>query len=136
MGGVTTSDGGWIEAQQRIDGAPSVLYDAVVLLISERSAKALCENAAAVDFVSDAYAHCKYIGFVAGAEALMRHCNVPLDGVGIVTLKDASDIRAFLSQCAALRVWSREEKTFAEPTAALTGAARARKGAINRRKRR
>jgi catalase len=136
VGGVTTSDGGWIEAQQRIDGAPSVLYDAVVLLISERSAKALCENAAAVDFVSDAYAHCKYIGFVAGAEALMRHCNVPLDGVGIVTLKDASDIRAFLSQCAALRVWSREEKTFAEPTAALTGAARARKGAINRRKRR
>ena len=36
VGGVTASDGSWIEAAQKIDGGPSVLYDAVVLLPSDR----------------------------------------------------------------------------------------------------
>ncbi len=35
VGGVKASDGTWIEAQQMIDGGPSVLYDAVAVLPSE-----------------------------------------------------------------------------------------------------
>ncbi|MFY9885301.1 MAG: catalase [Candidatus Cybelea sp.] len=125
VGGVTTGGGRWVEAQQRIDGGPSVLYDAVALLLSEESARALCNSAAAVDFVSDAYAHCKYIGFVAEAMPLIQRCNVPAGEEGIVLLEEAADVQTFLEQCGALRVWSREEKVFAEPPAVAAKRAQA-----------
>jgi hypothetical protein len=44
-----------------------VLYDAVVLLLSAAGAQALARNPAARDFVTDTYAHCKFIGHVAQA---------------------------------------------------------------------
>ena len=46
VGGVEAEDGNRIEAQQRIDGAPSVLYDAVALLLSEAGANELSTNPA------------------------------------------------------------------------------------------
>jgi catalase len=117
VGGITTSDGVWVEAQQRIDGGPSVLYDAVVLLLTEASANALCNDAAAVNFVSDAYAHCKYIGYVSGALSLLRRCAVPDNEEGLIELKSAAKAGEFLDACAALRVWTREQKVFAQPIA-------------------
>ena len=57
VGGVEASDGSWIEAKQKIDGGPSVLYDAVALLPSEDGAKNLAKEPAARDFVADAFAH-------------------------------------------------------------------------------
>ena len=109
VGGVTTNDGEWVEAQQRIDGGPSVLYDAVALLITSDSAAALCENAAAVSFVTDAYAHCKYIAFVEGALPLMQRCAVGTEADGVVELTAAGDAKKFVKACSALRVWSREQ---------------------------
>ena len=47
----------------------------------------------------------------------MQRCNVPADEEGIVLLEEAADAQTFLEQCGALRVWSREEKVFAEPPA-------------------
>ena len=35
VGGVEASDGSWVEAKQKMDGGPSVLYDAVALLPSQ-----------------------------------------------------------------------------------------------------
>ena len=55
VGGVEANDGTWIEASQTIDGGPSVLYDAVALLVSEEGARMLLEDGAARDFISDAY---------------------------------------------------------------------------------
>jgi catalase len=57
VGGVEASDGSWIEAAQKTDGGPSVLYDAVALLPSEDGAKLLAQEPAARDFVADAFAH-------------------------------------------------------------------------------
>ncbi len=57
VGGVEASDGTWIEAKQMIDGGPSVLYDAVAVLASEEGAALLAKEAAARDFVADAFAH-------------------------------------------------------------------------------
>jgi len=34
VGGVEASDGTWIEADEKIDGGPSLLYDAVLILTS------------------------------------------------------------------------------------------------------
>ena len=68
VGGATTSDGKLVPAKQKIDGGPSVLYDAVAVL-RRRTPRwtRMANNAAAKDFVSDAYAHCKFIGYVPSA---------------------------------------------------------------------
>ena len=41
VGGVATSDDAWIEANEQLDGAPSVLYDAVAVLASAKGGEAL-----------------------------------------------------------------------------------------------
>src|SRR6266566_3820793 len=85
IGGVETSDGKRIEADQQIDGGPSVLYDAVVLLASAAGASRLAREPAARDFVTDAYAHYKFIGYTGDAAPL-------LDATGISELRDAGFI--------------------------------------------
>ncbi len=45
VGGFTTSEGTKIEAQQKIDGGPSVLYDAVVIVASEAGCERLANDA-------------------------------------------------------------------------------------------
>ena len=70
VGGVEAADGSWIEAKHMVDGGPSVLFDTVVLLLSEEGAERLTGEAAARDFVADAFAHCKFIGFTAEAMPL------------------------------------------------------------------
>ena len=58
VGGVEAADGSWIEAKHMLDGGPSVLFDAVALLLTEEAAQHLTGEAAARDFVADAFAHC------------------------------------------------------------------------------
>jgi catalase len=65
------SDGSRIEANQKIDGGPSVLYDAVALLVSEEGAEMLAKQAAARDFVADAFAHSKFIANSDSAKPLL-----------------------------------------------------------------
>ena len=109
VGGVEASDGSWVEAKQKIDGGPSVLYDAVVLLPSQDGAALLAQEATARDFVADAFAHQKYIGYVEAARPLLRKAGVPenLDE-GFVTLTGADACSQFLTRCRKLRFWDRE----------------------------
>ena len=70
----------------------------------------LAAQAAAKDFVNDAHAHCKFIGYSAGAQAL-------LDAAGLRDLVDAgyvpldaktSTATNFIKTCRQLRFWDRE----------------------------
>ena len=82
VGGFEADDGTLVEAQQKIDGGPSVLYDAVVVLASEKGAAQLSTDAATRDFIADAYAHCKFIGVASTADSLLEAAGVdPDDGV-------------------------------------------------------
>jgi catalase len=110
VGGIETSDGDRIEGDQKIDGGPSVLYDAVVLLTSAEGGTTLARDPVARDFVTDAYAHCKFIGYVADAMPLLEATGVrELVDDGFVELgaggKDASD---FIAKCRQLRFWDRQ----------------------------
>jgi catalase len=108
IGGVTADDGTKVTATHMIAGAPSVLFDAVALLMPEEAAQHLMRMTAARDFISDAFAHCKFIGFVGGAVPLMDAAGVMLDAdEGMVPL-DAESIAEFIQQCRKLRLWSRE----------------------------
>ena len=105
---MTTSDGKRVAAKQKIDGGPSVLYDAVAVLVSDAAVDALTHNAAATDFVSDAHAHCKFIAYVASAVPLLEAVGVSPDEDGLVAVDEPGGVDAFVSSAADLRVWSRE----------------------------
>jgi catalase len=109
IGGVEASDGSWIEAAQKVDGGPSVLYDAVALLPSEDGGKSLANEPAARDFVADAFAHNKFIGYVDAAEPLFAKAGVPENrDEGFIPLKKPQDCTAFIKVCHQLRHWVRE----------------------------
>jgi catalase len=72
VGGVDDSDGNHAPADQKIDGGPAVLYDAVILLASTHGAPALAAQPAVRDFVADAYAHGKFIGYTGDASSLFE----------------------------------------------------------------
>jgi catalase len=85
-----------------------VLYDAVVVLATKPGAAELASLPAARDFVTDAYAHCKFIGYNAGALPLFEANGLArLMDDGFVSLDDRSPAE-FLRQCGQLRYWSRQ----------------------------
>jgi len=109
IGGVTLSDGTAVAAKHKIDGGPSVLFDAVAVVASQEGAALLAIDAAAKDFVTDAFAHCKYIGLTAQAQALFEKAGIAdaLDEA-CLPLATAKDAGAFIAACRALRHWPRE----------------------------
>ena len=109
VGGVTASDGQWVPAHQMIDGGPSVLYDAVVLLPSTDAIADLVMEATARDFVADAFSHCKFIGYVEAAVPLLQKAGITdnLDE-GTIVLGAAADAQSFVAKLGKLRIWGRE----------------------------
>ncbi len=102
VGGIATTKGP-LKADGQLAGSPSVLFDAVALVLSPEGAAVLTGEAAAVQFVMDAFAHCKAIGADKGAKALLDKAGVePDDGV---TALGADFIAA-----AGQRFWDREAK--------------------------
>lgn len=109
VGGVKASNGTNIEAQQRIDGAPSVLYDAVSLLLSEAGANELTTNPPLRDFISDAAVHKKFFAYTPEAQPLVKRVlGIAKPDAGMIELSNAASAKAFLKACAALRFWKRK----------------------------
>jgi len=109
IGGVTLSDGTAVAAQHKIDGGPSVLFDAVAILASDEGAALLAKDAAAKAFVSDAFAHCKYIGFSEQAQPLLIKAGVADDlDEACITISKKADAKTFVEAARALRHWPRE----------------------------
>jgi catalase len=109
-GEIQTSDGSRMEVHQRIDGGPSVLYDAVALVVSRDGARILANEVAARDFVSDAYAHFKFIGYMDAAMPLLEKALAGdnLDA-GFIRIQEAGDVPEFILSCRKLRFWDRAE---------------------------
>jgi catalase len=111
VGGVDVSDGTRVWADQQVDGAPSVLYDAVAILAEPGAARSLAARPAARDFITDAVAHCKFIGYTSGAAVLFQAAGLPADPTGIdqgfVNLADQTPAE-FIARCRALRHWDRQ----------------------------
>jgi len=114
VGGVEASDGTWIEAKQKINGGPSVLYDAVAILPGADGVDTLANEATAKDFVNDAFAHAKFIAYSEPAMTLFEKAGVKADmDDGFVALKTEADAKSFVEACRALRFWEREPKVHA-----------------------
>jgi catalase len=107
VGGIDVGNGSRVPADQKIDGGPSVLYDAVVLLVSKHGASDLAAMPAARDFVTDAYAHCKFIGYAGDPSPLFEATGLSgLMDDGFISLEEHS-AADFISRCAELRFWNR-----------------------------
>jgi catalase len=111
IAGVTTSDGKSVEAKHKLEGGPSVVFDAVAILISADGAALLARDATARDFVADAFAHAKFIAYVPEARPLLEKAGVAeaLDD-GCFELDDAAAVADFVESCGELRFWDRELK--------------------------
>ncbi|MFC6643844.1 catalase-related domain-containing protein [Sulfitobacter profundi] len=106
--GVTLSDGSTRAADEKIDGGPSVVFDAVALVFGDEKADKIAKNKPSQDFVSDAFAHNKFIAWTKAADPLLNAAGVEKDeGTVEVSAENAGD---FLQSCRKLRFWQREEK--------------------------
>ena len=111
VGGVVCSDGMLMPAKQKVNGGPSVLYDAVAILPSAEGAALLAQEATAKDFVNDAFAHAKFIAYGPDAGPLFEKANLTadMDG-GFFPLTKPADAKSFIQLCGQLRFWPREAK--------------------------
>jgi catalase len=103
VGQVKLSDGSALAADGQLAGTPSIMFDAVAIVLSKDGATALTKESAAVDFVRDAFGHLKAIAADAGAKILLDKAGVVPDN-GVMA---ATDTKAFLA-AAKTRQWKRE----------------------------
>ena len=110
VGGVLAENGTRYEAHHKIDGGPSVVFDAVAVLAADEGVLSLLKLAPARDFVADAYAHYKFIGFTAPASKLFAKIGLPEDlDDGFLPLNSKQDAKRFVSELGALRFWDRPD---------------------------
>ncbi|SDQ66846.1 catalase [Pseudoxanthomonas sp. CF385] len=105
VGGATLDDGTLLPADGQLAGTPSVVFDAIALLLADDAGKRLAKEAAAVDFVRDAFGHLKAIAADTGAQAVLKAAGIGRDA-GVI---DADLTEAFLT-AARTRQWDREKK--------------------------
>jgi catalase len=109
IGGVTRSDGKALAADAALQGAPSVLFDAVAVLASAEGGAMLAKESAAVDFVRDAFAHLKVIGTTKGARALFEAAGLgDKKDAGVIALEGRGAADAFVTTAKRQRIWARE----------------------------
>jgi catalase len=87
VGGATLSDGSKRKADGQLAGTPSQLFDAVAVVLSDEGCRALVKEAAAVQFVMDAFGHLKAIGASEAAQPLLDKAGVEADE-GVTGLGD------------------------------------------------
>ena len=105
LAGATLSDGSELAADGQLAGTPSVLFDAVAVILDADAGRRLSKEAAAVDFLRDAFGHLKAIASDEGAQALLKAAGVGRDA-GVV---EAEQTQAFIA-AARTRQWAREKK--------------------------
>jgi catalase len=106
IGGVKLDNGKMLKADGQLAGSPSVLFDAVALVLSKDGCAQLMNEGAATDFAKNAFGHLKAIGYTAEAQPLLDKSGVEADA-GVVNIGKSTE--EFLKQ-ACVRQWDREPK--------------------------
>ncbi len=105
VGAARLADGLLLAVDGQLAGTPSVLFDAVAILLSEDGAKRLSAESAAIDFVRDAFGHLKALALDRGGQTLLQAAGLRPDA-GVVAV---DDVAAFLA-AAKTRQWEREKR--------------------------
>jgi catalase len=107
LGGVTLDDGTKLNGDFQLAGGPSVLFDAVAVIVSEDGVGALLGEAAAVAWVHDAYAHLKVIAHSSAAQPLLDAAGAEPDD-GVFPVAGDKDVGAYIAKAENGRIWPRE----------------------------
>ena len=102
--GPKLADGERLAADGQLAGTPSVMFDAVAILLSDEGAEQLSTKSAAIDFVRDAFSHLNALAIDHGGQVLLKVAGIESDE-GIV---DVNDVAGFLA-AAKTRQWDREK---------------------------
>ena len=94
--------GGEITPDGQLAGSPSMLFDAVAMVLMPDQVEKLKKDAAAKDWLANAYAHLKAIGHCKGSAALFPVVGIEPDE-GVVPY-------AQIAEAATRRYWAREPK--------------------------
>jgi len=107
IGGATAADGTRVGADHTVSGGPSLFFDAVVLLPSSDGADKLSREAAAIDWLRDAFGHLKVIGVGPGAASLVAAAGIAADD-GVIDLDTKTGLASFVATAKNGRIWARE----------------------------
>ncbi|MEO6951069.1 MAG: catalase [Polyangia bacterium] len=99
-------------ADMALVSSPSIFFDAVALVLDKELAEILAEDAGAVEWVRNAFAHCKVIGHTVGSAPLLAEAGVDPDE-GIVSLEGAKGVGSFVNTAKKQRIWDREPQLHA-----------------------
>ena len=103
---VILDDNSRIQSDERIAGAPSALFDAVVSIIMPDQAKKLAKDSSTLDWFSDAYGHCKAIAYCGATDQYILS-KLPMEKDAFIT--PLADLDIFINN-AKSRLWEREPK--------------------------
>ena len=107
------ANGAVLVADHMVSGGPSVIFDAVAIVVGAPGIDGLVANPAAVQWASDAFHHCKVMGVVAAAQPLLDAAGAKPDA-GVIDLL-GKGVEAFIQQAKAGRLWAREEVAQVSP---------------------
>ena len=105
IAGAKLSNGKSIAVHAKLEGAPSVTFDAVAAILTDDAVARLLNNPAAVDWFGDAYSHLKAIAVTANVEPLLVKADVTRDERVVDLPADATQF----VELAAGRQWEREK---------------------------
>jgi len=109
--GICDSDGSQLDIDEAVDGGPSVLFDAIALILTDEGATSLAKTAAAKDFVTDAHAHKKFIAYTEQAVTLFDATGLSNSdreiGYHVLSAKRSTSTD-FVVACRHHRAWNRK----------------------------
>ena len=103
VGGAKLADGSLLQADKQLAGTPSVLFDAVAVILSDEGARMLSRESVAIDFVRDAFGHLKAIAVDEGGQTLLQKAQIEPDA-GVIPANQPNEFIA----AAKTRQWDRE----------------------------
>lgn len=120
LGYLTTAGGERVKIHFSLLTASSVLFDAVYIVDGQKSVQALGKNPATLEFISEAYKHCKTIASAATGKEILR--SLPMlspdaSQPGVILPKSSTEslANAFIQAIAQHRHWDREKKFQTQP---------------------
>ncbi len=103
--GIQSSAGDALPIDQALTGGPSVLFDACIVAADPDKLSATMQRTAA-HWLSDAFAHLKFIGFTQSSMPLLDAAQVAPDAIGVVNVGE--NLNGFLDDLRTHRAWDRE----------------------------
>lgn len=110
IGGAKLAGAEHVPADGQLAGSPSVLFDAIGVILGEEAVARLAKDAAFAGFLRDAYAHLKAMAIGEHVKPLLKDMGISPDN-GVM---DATDTARFVAQ-ARTRQWAREARVHKLP---------------------